>query len=84
MTAWSRYLFGVSIVFGVGTMLLVEQLPGWWRPASVLFMSWSWPHLRSSSAPFLSTDAAAPQPAVWIICSTLRGATCTTGRRRDR
>lgn len=38
MTAWSRYLFGVSIVFGVGTVLLAEQLPDWWRPASVLFM----------------------------------------------
>ena len=38
MTAWSRYLFGVSIVFGVGAVLLAEQLPDWWRPASVLFM----------------------------------------------
>lgn len=38
MTAWSRYLFGVSFVLGVGTMLLAEQLPDWWRPVSVLFM----------------------------------------------
>lgn len=38
MTAWSRYLFGVSLVFGVGTMMLAEQLPGWWGPASILVM----------------------------------------------
>ncbi|MCC9205000.1 hypothetical protein [Arthrobacter sp. zg-Y769] len=38
MTAWSRYLFGVSIVFAVGTMMLAEQLPEWWSPASVLVL----------------------------------------------
>ncbi|MCC9196371.1 hypothetical protein QNO08_10895 [Arthrobacter sp. zg-Y820] len=38
MTAWSRYLFGVSIIFGVGTMMLAEKLPEWWGPVSVLVM----------------------------------------------
>ncbi|MBP3036586.1 hypothetical protein J2M53_10020 [Arthrobacter sp. zg-ZUI100] len=38
MTAWSRYLFGVSIVIGVGTMMLAEKLPEWWRPVSILVM----------------------------------------------
>ena len=30
MTDWSRYLFGVSIVFGAGAMMLAEKLPEWW------------------------------------------------------
>lgn len=38
MTRWSRYLFGVSIVFGVGTMMLSEKLPEWWGQVSVLVM----------------------------------------------
>ncbi|MBO0895813.1 hypothetical protein [Arthrobacter sunyaminii] len=38
MTAWSRRLFGASIVFGVGAVLLAEQLPEWWGPASLLCM----------------------------------------------
>ncbi|WP_026551705.1 hypothetical protein [Arthrobacter sp. H20] len=38
MTAWSRYLFGASIVFGVGAILLAEQLPEWWGPVSILVM----------------------------------------------
>ena len=38
MTVWSRYLFGVSIVFGVGTILLAEKLPEWWGPASIIAM----------------------------------------------
>ncbi|WP_461170755.1 hypothetical protein [Arthrobacter sp. Z1-15] len=38
MTAWSRYLFGVSIVFGAGTMMLAEQVPEWWGPVSILVM----------------------------------------------
>ncbi|WP_104045740.1 hypothetical protein [Arthrobacter sp. ZGTC412] len=38
MTAWSRYLFGVSIVLGVGTMMLAEKLPEWWGPASIFVM----------------------------------------------
>ncbi|WP_156135152.1 hypothetical protein [Arthrobacter sp. L77] len=38
MTAWSRSLFGASIVFGVGAMLLTEQLPEWWGPVSILVM----------------------------------------------
>ncbi len=38
MTGWSRYLFGASIVFGVGAILLAEQLPEWWGPVSLLVM----------------------------------------------
>ncbi|MCC3265257.1 hypothetical protein [Arthrobacter gengyunqii] len=38
MTAWSRYLFGVSIVFGMGTMMLAEKLPEWWGSVSILAM----------------------------------------------
>jgi hypothetical protein len=38
MTAWSRYVFGVSIVFGVGVMFLAEKLPEWWGPLSVVVM----------------------------------------------
>lgn len=38
MTDWSRYLLGVSIVFGVGVMMLADKLPEWWGPASILVM----------------------------------------------
>ncbi|RAM36916.1 hypothetical protein [Arthrobacter globiformis] len=38
MTAWSRYLFGASIVLGVGTVMLAEKLPEWWGPVSILVM----------------------------------------------
>lgn len=38
MTAWSRYLFGASIVFGVGAMMLAEQLPEWWGLVSIIVM----------------------------------------------
>lgn len=38
MTAWIRYLFGVSIVLGVDTMIIVEKLPQWWEPVSILVM----------------------------------------------
>lgn len=38
MTAWSRFLFGASITFGVGVMMLAEQLPAWWGPVSLLVM----------------------------------------------
>ncbi|MHA7220355.1 hypothetical protein ACX80L_15890 [Arthrobacter sp. MDT1-48-3] len=36
MTAWTRYLFGASLVFGVGVTILAERLPAWWGPASIL------------------------------------------------
>lgn len=36
MTAWSRHVFGVSLVFGAGVMILAERLPTWWGPASIL------------------------------------------------
>lgn len=36
MTARIRYLFGVSIVLGVGTMIIVEKLPEWWGPVLIL------------------------------------------------
>lgn len=38
MTAWSRYLFGASISFGVVVMMLAEQLAAWWVPVSILVM----------------------------------------------
>ena len=38
MTAWSRYVFGVSMVFGVGTMMLAERLPDWSGSVSILVM----------------------------------------------
>jgi hypothetical protein len=36
MSLWSRYLFGASLVFGVGVTILAERLPASWGPASVL------------------------------------------------
>ena len=36
MTVWSRYLFGASLVFGVGVTILAERLPAWWGHASIL------------------------------------------------
>lgn len=38
MSLWTRYLFGASLVFGVGVTILAERLPAWWGPASVLVM----------------------------------------------
>jgi hypothetical protein len=38
MTVWIRYLFGASIVFGVGVAMLAEQLPEWWGPMSISVM----------------------------------------------
>lgn len=38
MTVWSRYLFGVSIVFGVGTLMLAENLPELWGSVSIVVM----------------------------------------------
>lgn len=38
MTARIRYLFGVSIVLVVGTMIIAEKLPEWWGPVSILVM----------------------------------------------
>ncbi|MFJ6001276.1 hypothetical protein [Arthrobacter sp. NPDC092385] len=38
MTEWSRYLLGASIVFGVGTTMLAEQVPEWCGPVSILVM----------------------------------------------
>ncbi|WP_338750217.1 hypothetical protein [Janibacter alittae] len=38
MTAWSRYLFGASMTFGWGVLLLAEQLPAWLGPVSIFVM----------------------------------------------
>jgi hypothetical protein len=38
MTEWSRYLFGASLVFGVGVTILAERLPEWWGSASIFVM----------------------------------------------
>ncbi len=38
MTIWTRNLFGVSLVFGMGTAILAERLPDWWGPTSILTM----------------------------------------------
>lgn len=35
---WSRYLFGASMVIGMGAMLLAELLSEWWGPVSILVM----------------------------------------------
>ncbi|WP_298254051.1 hypothetical protein [uncultured Arthrobacter sp.] len=38
MSLWSRYLFGASLVFGIGVTILAERLPAGWGPASLLAM----------------------------------------------
>jgi hypothetical protein len=36
MSLWSCYLFGASLVFGMGMTILAERMQAWWGPASVL------------------------------------------------
>ncbi|MHA7190231.1 hypothetical protein ACX80N_08075 [Arthrobacter sp. MDT2-16] len=38
MTVLSRYLFGASLVFGIGVTIVAERLPAGWGPASILAM----------------------------------------------
>lgn len=38
MTVWTRYLFGASLVFGMGVTILAERLAAGWGPASILAM----------------------------------------------
>jgi hypothetical protein len=35
MTALSRNLFVISLIFGAGGILLTERLPEWWGPTSI-------------------------------------------------
>ena len=38
MTAWSRYLFGASIFFGAGVMMLGGRVSEWWTVFSIAIM----------------------------------------------
>jgi hypothetical protein len=49
ITAWNHYLFGASIVFGVGMTMLAEQVPEWCAPVSILVMVLAAPAFLVSS-----------------------------------